>query len=303
MSTHTPVSMEVTDAEDLPPDNDFVIHDACWRLLLDCFPGYNQPDFSDVLALHVALFACFTPAHGRSTFVAAHDHGGFSKLRSDRRYRRLYPEPERVHLELEERLEANLQYMFSHPFGTRGGAIPSTKSAENIPPPGSTSISILSGALAFSKDPFHALPLEIIYATVTMLPSTELCSPRIASRAAATLCHPSRLPQTFFASRFAPDREIGFTFAGTTKPDSRDTDWRVLYMDLRRSLRDNTNPEVMSKKRIWSCVQVVHADSAKRDRSALHWAKHEPYATASRHGASARCYRLRLAILSEVSPK
>ena len=235
-----------------------VVHEACWRLLLACFPEYDRDDFPRVLALHLALLAYFTPKNGLGDLLTAHDYGGLGTFRSERQHRKCTMRDHHIqqNSDLEQELKGDLRYVIAAPSGAGiDAALSWAKSPGRTLSPASISTPIWPSGSCVADDPFYRLPSEIFYATVSLLPSPDICSLREASRAAASLFHLSGLPQSFFASRFAPDREMGFFFAGIPKPVSREVNWRALYMGLWVSLRSETHPDIKSKRRIWSCLR------------------------------------------------
>ena len=132
-------------------------------------------------------------------------------------------------------------------------------------PPARTGIS-LPACREPSRDPFTQLPADVLHATMTLLPSRDVCNSRLASRALASVSHPSELPQTFYASRFAGDHEMAFFLAGRAWGEgesSRKMDWRSLYSNVRSSLQvicslsKDGHDGMRNRRRIWSSVQFI----------------------------------------------
>ncbi|MBE3041739.1 F-box protein, partial [Candidatus Bathyarchaeota archaeon] len=63
-------------------------------------------------------------------------------------------------------------------------------------------------------DTFGGLPFEIVVPILSQLPSTDVCSLRLASKAVAGIFPPHDLPQPFWKSRFAPGFEMAFPSRG-----------------------------------------------------------------------------------------
>lgn len=90
-----------------------------------------------------------------------------------------------------------------------------------------------------STDRFAHLPPEIITIIINFSHISDICNFRLASKTIANIAHRGRLPQSFWASRFAPDLELGFWFAGCPPtPGGDKTDWRNLYNRVRKGVQD-----------------------------------------------------------------
>lgn len=102
-------------------------------------------------------------------------------------------------------------------------------------------------------DPFRRLPLEIICTLLTELPSTDLCSLRLTSRAVASVSSRTLLPQPFWKSRFMNNFEMTFFFPSQTCVlNRRNINWYALYAHV-HSLVDK-HPGLRNRRRIWSCL-------------------------------------------------
>lgn len=128
-----------------------------------------------------------------------------------------------------------------------------------------------------SSDAFSKIPPEIVAQILTILPSPDVCHLRASSRSVAALSRGSQLPQSFWASRFAPDMEMGFVLAHQQDMDVRGTrDWRRLYYSSRGALLSETRHKgIQVRRRIWLSIEefaatlrrllvgrdVVHGDS------------------------------------------
>lgn len=109
-----------------------------------------------------------------------------------------------------------------------------------------------------TKDCFSRFPLEVKHLIFNFLPSSDLCNLRLSSREIASTAKPTDLPQSFWASRFAIDKDMNF-FAlqeYLSKPASLKNDWRLLYSCIRSTLRDDTvTGHLRNRRRTWQCVR------------------------------------------------
>ncbi|KAL2174986.1 uncharacterized protein P884DRAFT_271821 [Thermothelomyces heterothallicus CBS 202.75] len=64
-------------------------------------------------------------------------------------------------------------------------------------------------------------------------PTSDLASPRLASRAVAPASRIADLPQAFWRGLFAPPFEMGFALP---RRADADLDWRAMYFLIRRAL-------------------------------------------------------------------
>jgi len=110
-----------------------------------------------------------------------------------------------------------------------------------------------------ARDCFYRLPLEIVCAILTFLPSRDVCSARLASRKVAAVSDESGLPEVFWASRFDLDREMGFAFAklqGAASNNKRcPRYWHTSYQLCKRALQPGSGFDgLRNRRRIWLCV-------------------------------------------------
>lgn len=108
------------------------------------------------------------------------------------------------------------------------------------------------------SDPFSCLPLEIMHDIFDILSSGDLCRARLASRCFANCAAPASLPQRFWASRFAHDKEMGFIDLGTVhaRLPTATIDYYELYCKYRQTLKSSSIPEgLLNRMRIWSCLE------------------------------------------------
>lgn len=84
-----------------------------------------------------------------------------------------------------------------------------------------------------------------------------MCNLRLSSREIAVIAKPAHLPQSFWASRFAAEKEMNFFPLDeylSASPNSK-TDWRFLYARIRHTLQDKTvKGYLRSRRRVWQCV-------------------------------------------------
>lgn len=135
------------------------------------------------------------------------------------------------------------------------------------------------------EDVLARLPNELLTLILCQLPTRDLGSLRLASRYAADVAAPKQLAPHFWSSRFAPDAEMGFVFAGpwpcissqgdTNNAEKKQHHWRELYLKARATLtcRD-LFPGFVNRKRIWSVLR--HISEAvrlrlKNDTCCRHW--------------------------------
>ena len=244
----------VTRAAALETDSYFmVVHEACWRVLLTCFPGRHEPDFPEVLALYLTLFEFFSPQDYVGNTVTRNDYGGVGPWH---RLRRVHPQ-----LRIESYMWPSLSWILKDPFELDPNAMLSQQAKSRDDLASSVPATLSSQPRQnTTSDTFHGLPCEILHVILTFLPLKDVCSFRVASRSVAALCHPSALPQSFWESRFNPNLEMGFFFAGQTSSFTSRTDWRTLYSDLRDRLSGKDNRGLRNRRRIWLCAQAVKAN-------------------------------------------
>ncbi|CAG7563396.1 unnamed protein product [Fusarium equiseti] len=104
------------------------------------------------------------------------------------------------------------------------------------------------------QDCFPQFPIELTYHLVSFLDSSSLCNFRLSSKFIGSLCSQYRLPQEFWASRFAVEHEMGFVpLACGSLPTV--PDWRQLYFDVKDDLRRGPQISYLrSRRRVWNCI-------------------------------------------------
>lgn len=102
-----------------------------------------------------------------------------------------------------------------------------------------------------SADVFTRLPMEILSWILIYLPSGDVFSLKLASRVYANLA----LPESFWKSRFLPERELGYLFEAQEYFSSFKGCWRSIFGSVKalRSL-----PAILNRKRIWGLCSPFH---------------------------------------------
>lgn len=106
------------------------------------------------------------------------------------------------------------------------------------------------------SDRFSNLPAETVHMILTALSSDDVHRARVASRSIATASRADSLPQSFWKSRFLPDREMNFAL-----PIRREGqhDWRALYFGIKKgwSSRSRGYGRLANRKRIWDIISKI----------------------------------------------
>ncbi|KAF3065009.1 putative f-box domain containing protein [Daldinia childiae] len=200
----------------------YVLHDACWKLLRERVdPNHEVPVNS--LAHHLFAILFNTPVSAESeALVPGHNYGHASQL---------HPREGEVHGRYFTRVN-----LTSYSFITGDITeefVPEEESLENE---AKYFYAYLANSYTkhrnYSKpDPFLLLPSELIVLILAQLPSRDVCNLRLASRYTADRSSPEFLDQKFWSSRFGPDFEMGFVFAGLSNSrPAEPADWRALYL-------------------------------------------------------------------------
>lgn len=215
----------------------FGFHDACWTLLLSRImpntPGQDSPqDETAVVAAHLYDVLFCLPGDRQKVLNPARDYGGawrFLSFHSRTRDDGDLPE-EKWSFLLADPQHASVDEAPSQAWPTEQAFIRGSHR------PG---------------DVFNRLPHELIMAVLIELPSADLCSLRLASRAVSSVSSASSLPVSFWHSRFTSDFEMAFYMARRI-PERSSRDWRVLYAQIRYCLaRPCTYPALCNRRRIW----------------------------------------------------
>ncbi|CAH0046324.1 unnamed protein product [Clonostachys solani] len=103
---------------------------------------------------------------------------------------------------------------------------------------------------------FENFPDELIAQIFTLLPSKDVCSLRLSCPRLAALAAPSNLPQKFWASRFLPDREMGFLSLPANSSGIRHRNWMEAYHQCKSSIEDESTVKAFqNRRRIWHCLE------------------------------------------------
>lgn len=111
-----------------------------------------------------------------------------------------------------------------------------------------------------STDCFSELSLEMRHMIIAFLDSSDFCNLRLASRSIACRTSPAHLPQSYWASRFALDKEMGFfpLDYGTILSSYQVVDWRGWYFDIKHTLLDSSAAGYLrNRRRIWRCLCYI----------------------------------------------
>ncbi|VUC30409.1 unnamed protein product [Clonostachys rosea] len=102
---------------------------------------------------------------------------------------------------------------------------------------------------ATTTDPFRLLPCELILCILNELPSSDVCSLRLASR----MCASTTLSDTFWRSRFLPGYECPHLYSLVQRLSSPGK-WRSTYMNAKR----HKNSVAMdNRKRTWTLAYDI----------------------------------------------
>lgn len=124
--------------------------------------------------------------------------------------------------------------------------------------------------LSLSTDPLSSLPLEIRDSILCYLPSKDVCSARLASRAFSQLVSFS---PSFWFTRFFPRAECGFMFEAMDSSPML-YDWKVIYLQLRPfgplALTTIGNNYIRNRKRVWFLATYLSDVLFKLSQAKLH---------------------------------
>ncbi|RYP24945.1 hypothetical protein DL765_000173 [Monosporascus sp. GIB2] len=116
------------------------------------------------------------------------------------------------------------------------------------------------GKAHYKQDPFTRLPSELVTLILCHLPTRDLGSLRLASRYVADVSAPRHLTPLYWESRFTPEGEMGFVFAGpwSKEEKKKQRDWRQLYLKARATLScAGLSPGFRNRRRIWAALWHV----------------------------------------------
>lgn len=89
-----------------------------------------------------------------------------------------------------------------------------------------------------------------------LISSVDVYNLRLASRSMVAIAHRNNLTESFWASRFQPDRDMGFFSSG--RYFRRETNWESLYVNIRQALMHATfSGQLLNRRRIWRALDSV----------------------------------------------
>ncbi|PNP84134.1 hypothetical protein FNYG_02822 [Fusarium nygamai] len=109
---------------------------------------------------------------------------------------------------------------------------------------------------SLKNDSFSRLVPELLQTIVTLLPTSDVRSLRLASPVFATL----KLPERFWASRFQPGREFDHLPEVQDRPPQS---WRALYHSLKIWTRGI--PSMANRRRVWGLAKRLQATLTQLD--------------------------------------
>lgn len=195
----------------------FIFHDACWSLLLERIDREGD-NVADIGRLLFQILYC-TPWNRYYTAKCGQNYGGASELQGPGNSYSSSPPSF-----MQSLLTADPQEYICT--STQESSL-----FRNLVVP-----TIRSGQIG-GTDMFCMLPDEIIVIILNELASTDICNLRKSSKRVAWMSTLRTLPQSFWASRFAREREMGFALACQSPARLENpTDWRRLYFAFKKSL-------------------------------------------------------------------
>ncbi|KAF4979218.1 hypothetical protein FZEAL_4527 [Fusarium zealandicum] len=217
----------------------FPFHESCWQILLAYVASASSRTYEPrQIAKHLFNLTYCLPCDRRCMTFAAHDFGGASQF---------WKSPANI--------PQAWTFLLADPSLLSIGPADDNE-GQGLP----TAIDYCQLAVSAAHDPFSSLPNEVNYLLIVFLRSSDLCNFRLSSREIAVLTKPSHLPQLFWASRFAVDREMGF-FTLNSLPESLQhvgADWRSLYFHVKHALRDRSQTgHVRNRRRIWESLRPL----------------------------------------------
>ncbi|KAI2470143.1 hypothetical protein F4781DRAFT_196502 [Annulohypoxylon bovei var. microspora] len=227
----------------------YAVHNACWELLRDRIDPDH--DFSAYkLARHLFALLYNTPVNvGDEALMPGHNYGNASEFRL---------QTGELYSHYFTRVKES-DYFFitgdvSEKFEPNGDSLEDETLSFYVD---STHLNTYHGVDSESNA-LCLLPRELIMLVLAYLPSRDVCKLRLVSRYVADLSSPGLLDQKFWASRFGPEFEMGFVFAGLS--NSRPTepaDWRTLYLKIKAALKSKLFYGLKNRRRIWHTFQHI----------------------------------------------
>ncbi|KAF5623572.1 hypothetical protein F25303_11781 [Fusarium sp. NRRL 25303] len=212
-------------------------HDSCWSI----FTKNYKPN------LNVIFAACLSMPTDTNTLLDwGHDYAGASSVKQQ------FDMP--VRSSCFQSLEAIPQVLRSDPYHVPGlvNAIDGAARLQN-----DVFLSRLEPTVqSLQSDSFSRLVPELLQTIVTLLPTSDVHSLRLASPVFATL----ELPERFWASRFQPGHEFDHLPEVHDRPPQS---WRALYHSLKIWTRGI--PGMANRKRVWGLAKQLQATLTQLD--------------------------------------
>ncbi|PYI09436.1 hypothetical protein BO78DRAFT_308434 [Aspergillus sclerotiicarbonarius CBS 121057] len=210
----------------------FAFHAACWEILLQRIPpaASNIPRISAIL--HDILYC--TAWDGYCFLRPGHDFGGAAQ------FQRAFSNPVR------NMIDRGYAHLLASPsrLPTLKDVVRPVETRNDLPG--------IIQRFAITNDIFSRLPVELLSAVLTCLPSSSVGYLRLASRSVASATRPTSLPQHFWRSRFLPSFEMGFALPIETDGHQ---DWRGAYFAIKAAINHSQGSEKLkSRRRVWNIV-------------------------------------------------
>ncbi|RSL49429.1 hypothetical protein CEP54_012455 [Fusarium duplospermum] len=210
----------------------FIFHESCWQILLSQLESLtDQPkEPRQIAGILFDLLFCLPRDRFHVSFPA-HDFGGALEICSS-----------------PQGLPQRWKFLLADPNAFRTYLL--SDGLDAIP-------DLFQSCSGDTQDFFSQSPLEVNHLIFNFLPSQDLCNLRLSSRKIASIAKPTLLPQSFWASRFAIDKEMNF-FAlqeYLSEPQNSRNDWQLLYVRIRRTLRDKAvTGHLRNQRQVWKCA-------------------------------------------------
>lgn len=216
----------------------YLVHEACWRVLLDR-TLYGNP-FTDFVAVALAQLFWGASLYRQYSYIRRHDYGGSTEFwDAEGDSMEAMTQGGYGHCVVEPSGFVNIEDLLS----CLGPEIP-----VEIP---ATSPITSTSRLEHGSGQFTKLPVEVIHMLLTWLRSDDIQRLRLASRPVASTSHPDQLPQFFWHGRFFPDFEMGFAMPIRIEWFH---DWRSLYFRVKCGLKTHSSDRLVNRKRVWNFI-------------------------------------------------
>jgi hypothetical protein len=217
-------------------------HDACWKLLLDRVAdcqGFN----SELVVRNLFDILYCSPCDSIGRYIPGHDYNGAAQLQFDWLDRPPVPNESSTWSYVSADPREILMVVPTLPQQETSSKLPANSKLD----------------LQNDSDMFSRLPAEIIITILNRLSSADVCSLRLSSKVLSEVSGPDALPQSFWASRFENDREMGFVFGGNCASEiTKHPDWHQLYLTAKSRLRNtDQNQGFRNRRRIWQTLSNI----------------------------------------------